>query len=533
MADKDCTEPQTNQEEVIAFLADPSSYPGITRVDRIETHANLVFLAGSEAWKIKRAVHFDYMDFSTLEKRRAACVREIAVNQRLAPALYLGAVAITRSMHGGLEFGGGGEIVEWAVHMRRFQQGALLSNVAAREEITSPLAMSLADTVFESHRNADRATVPSGARQMQGLVGALCGGLSQSHVLDTRLIRAFCEHAQAQLSRAEAVLEQRASRGCIRRCHGDLHLANIVLWHGQPLLYDAIEFDEKLATIDTLYDLAFLLMDLDWHRQRRAANLILNRYCWRSQDDVDLMGLQALPLFLGVRAGVRAMVGADRAAQESAAASLRSRARAQAYVHAAIGYLTPPAPQLIAVAGLSGSGKSTLAAALAPTLAPSPGAMHFRSDLERKTLFGVSETVRLPASAYASDVSGTVYEMLNRKAAIALAAGHSVVVDAVYARTEERRGIELVARACGRPFRGIWLKADAEQLIARVMARRNDASDATADVVRQQLSLDTHPVSPPWTAIDSGHSMEETLAQAALLVGGAGPSEAGATHTEP
>jgi uncharacterized protein len=532
LADKRCPVLQPNQEEVIAFLSEPLSYRGVVRVDRIETHANLVFLAGSDAWKIKRAVRFAYMDFSTLEKRRAACAREIEVNQRLAPALYLGAVAITRTLHGGLEFGGNGEVIEWAVHMRRFQQRALLSNIAAGKGISPQLAKTLADTVFESHRQADRSTGLTGEEQMRQLLDSLCGGLAKSHVLDAQDVRNFCNRAEGQLCRAAAALNDRAHRGCIRRCHGDLHLANIVLWQGRPMLYDAIEFDEMLATIDTLYDLAFLLMDLDWYRQRPAANVVLNRYYWHSRDDRDWTGLQTLPLFLGVRAGVRAMVVADRAAQQTAAASQSSCMRAQTYLHAAIGYLTPAAPQLIAVAGLSGSGKSTLAAALAPLLPPAPGAMHLRSDLQRKTLFGVPETVRLAASAYTPEVSRIVYEALLKKARIALAAGQSVVVDAVYASFEERRSIESVGCACGVPFQGLWLQTDPDQLIARVTARRDDASDATAGVVREQLRFDAEPLSAAWTAIDSSQSPEETLARAAAVAGvGVTIGEAAASRT--
>ena len=149
---------ECEQEEVIAFLADPASYSGVHRVDRFETHGNLVFLAGAEAWKIKRAVRFPYMDFSTLDKRHAACVREVEINRQFGSALYLGCVPIARSSAGTLVFGSDGDIVEWAVHMRRFDQSALLSNMARETGISNDLARLLADVVHEAHNGAERVS---------------------------------------------------------------------------------------------------------------------------------------------------------------------------------------------------------------------------------------------------------------------------------------------------------------------------------------------------------------------------------------
>jgi aminoglycoside phosphotransferase family enzyme/predicted kinase len=506
------------QAEVIAFLSDPSTYACGEPVDRFETHANLVFLAGTDAWKIKRAVRFPYLDFSTLDRRREACRREVEVNRRFTPELYVDCVPITCRSDGGFEIDGPGEVVEWCVHMRRFDQAALLSNIANTDGITPDLARSVADTVFESHAHADpiESAVP---RALFGrVVSSLCQSLSRSEVFEAELVQAFSASVARQHTLAQTTLEERARQGCVRRCHGDLHLANIVLWQGRPALYDAIEFDETIASTDTLYDLAFLLMDLDWHGQRRAATAVLNRYMWRSNRDLDLTGLRALPLFLGVRAGVRALVSADRAAQQQAVASLSDVARARGYLQAALGYLNPPAPRLIAVGGLSGTGKTTLAAALAPGTGPAPGAMHFRSDLERKALFGAEETARLGGQSYSPQVSQQVYATLRRKARLTLDAGHSVIVDAVHARPEERFGVERIAAEFGLPFRGLWLEAEPQRLLERVTGRRNDASDATAGVVRQQLALDFGALSPAWTVLDANGSAAEILERAAMML---------------
>ena len=522
MTNEQCAAERSDQAAVIAFLADPSSYAGVSRVDRFETHGNLVFLTGADAWKIKRAVRFPYMDFSTLEKRRAACAREMEVNSCFAPDLYLGCVPITRSVDGKLAFGGNGDIVEWTVHMRRFDQSALLTNIAAAEGIDADLAKAVADAVFDSHRDAQRVNPASGAAHVAELVSSICGSLARPDAFAREDASTFSQDAQSQLRRASTTLDRRAKAGCVRRCHGDLHLGNIVLWQGRPVLFDAIEFDEKIATVDTLYDLAFLLMDLDRHRQAQAANIVLNRYLWRSHDDLDLMGLQTLPLFLGLRAGVRAMVTIDRAAQEDSEAAEEDRESARTYLRAALGYLAPSPPQLIAIGGLSGTGKTTLAAALAPGLDPAPGAVHLRSDLERKALFGVAETVRLPARAYSVEASSTVYGALCRKARIALGAGQSVVVDAVHSTLDERSAIEAVAADLKVRFRGLWLTAAGEELAARVAARRNDASDATPEFVARQLTWDIGVLSSAWVTLDAGADADETL-RLAMMVLDSGP----------
>ena len=502
------------QAQVIAFLSDPACYPAKPkRVERFETHGALVFLAGEEAWKIKRAVRFPYMDFSTLEKRRTACAREVEINRRLAPEMYLGVMPITRSRDGRVQLGGSGRIVEWAVRMRRFEQAGLLSHIADAGPIPSDLAIALADVVFESHDTAPPATRGDGAERVGRLVASVSRTLATlTDAFDATAVQGLGEHAGGALHRAASILDERAAASFVRRCHGDLHLNNIVLWRGHPVLFDAIEFDEELATIDTLYDLAFLLMDLDNRGQRGAANKVLNRYLWRSRAELDLHGLVALPLFLGLRAAIRAMVTAERAQQAGADASVRRRARD--YVQAAIAYLAPCPSRLIAVGGLSGTGKSTLARELAPELGPAPGAVHLRSDLERKRLCGVEATVRLGPETYTPAASDKVYAALYEKARDVLAAGHAVIVDAVFAKPEERARVEAVAAELGVRFQGLWLTAPRERLTERVAGRRGDASDATSEVVRRQLGWHLGAFAATWKAIDASGSTEETLQNA-------------------
>lgn len=265
--------------------------------------------------------------------------------------------------------------------------------------------------------------------------------------------------------------------------HGDLHLRNICLIDGEPTLFDCLEFDEELATTDVLYDLAFVLMDL-WHRgAQHLANVLFNRYLDATGDEA---GIALLPLLMAVRAAVRAHVTASAAAAEDAAP--QARAEARAYLDLCRDLLRETPASLTAIGGYSGSGKSTIAAKLAPSLGVAPGARVVSSDRFRKRQFGAAPQTRLPAEAYASEVSARVYAELGRSAELVLACGHAVVADAVFDRPADRARVAGIAAAAGVAFHGIWLEAPERVLVERVRARRGDPSDATPAVVAQQLA---------------------------------------------
>jgi aminoglycoside phosphotransferase family enzyme/predicted kinase len=506
---------EPEQAEIVTFL---SQWAAAGQGRQFTTHGAHVFTAGGEALKIKRSVSYPYLDFSTLELRKRACERELEVNRANAPEIYLAVVPITREADGRLSIAGTGSAVEWAVHMRAFDQADLLGARAAQGELDAATARTLAEEVYASHARARVATgIDSGAR-LAGVVAQLVDGFAKHDQVFAAADReAFQHRADAALARARPCLARRAAAGRVRRVHGDLHLDNVVLWQGRPVLFDAIEFDEDLATTDILYDLAFLLMDLDHRGRHLTANRVLNRYLWRANSDLDLEGLAALPLLLGLRAGVRALVAADRLALAGNGADAAKRKEARAYLAAALGFLAPAGPRIVAVGGLSGTGKSTLGAALAAALGPAPGAVHLRSDLERKTMFGVAETVRLGPEAYTPETSIRVYDTLMRKAGIAAAAGHGVVVDAVFARANERAAIEAVAAGLNVPFQNVWLSAPRDVLLARVAARIGDASDATAAVVEQQLGWPMGEMA--WATVDATGSSAETEAASRRALG--------------
>ncbi len=479
------------------------------------THASVVFAGRERALKIKRAVHLPFLDYSTLEKRRAACQREVEVNQVTAPAVYLGVVPITERSDGRLGVGGPGMAVEWAVEMRAFAQDDLLSRRVDAGRFDIALAEQTADVVREMHERAAIVDGIDAVAKMRSIVREIVTTLRQI-APDAMMpaVELLAARAEQRVVSAAAVIRQRAARGLVRRCHGDLHLANLVLWEGRPTPFDAIEFSEEIASVDTLYDLAFLLMDLDHRGARAAANAVFNRYMLRARTLDDIEGLAALPLYLGMRAGIRAMVATERGIMLDAETppARAASAEAESYLAHALRNLAPASPRLIAVGGLSGSGKSTLAATLAPGMEPAPGALLLRSDTERKAMLGHALDARLPRETYTAEMSARVYARLHERAAAALAAGHSVVVDAVFQRPDERAAIEHLARDTGAPFCGLWLAADAARLRERVATRTGDASDATPDVVDLQLTRDAGAIS--WPVIDAGDGAAETHGRA-------------------
>jgi uncharacterized protein len=498
-----------DQHLVLDALSSPIVWPNRPdKVEVIETHAALIFLADEAVLKVKRAVKLAYLDFSTLEARHQACQREIELNAPHAPDIYRGMVPIRRMSDGAICIGGdSGVIVEWGVSMRRFPQDMLLSEMARRGSLTTSLMKSLADRVRAYHCTATRETPASDSIPaiVQSVMAAIAASPVPAIQTKSAEISMLLAHA---MSDCTATRTERVEAGCVRRCHGDLHLRNIVLWRGEPVPFDALEFDEGLATIDTLYDLAFLLMDVDRKGGRTHANTLLNRYLWRSGDPLDLVGLEALPLFMGLRAGIRAMVALDRAAVTTDHDDAHV-AHATETLECAATYLRPIPPSLIAIGGLSGTGKTTLATALAPLIGPAPGALHLRTDLERKWLAGVGELDRLPPDAYSDRQTRATYDRVIQRAETTLTASHSVIVDGVFSAQAERTAIEAIAKRVDVPFRGLWLEVAPSLMKARVAKRTSDASDATAAVVDRQLANISRV--PDWKHIDANGPPEEVL----------------------
>lgn len=509
-----------SQDEVFTFLMDPATHGGAP-VTRIDTHAASVFLAGSRALKVKRAVRFPFLDYSTLAKRKEACDEELRVNRPFAPLIYRRAVPISRRDGEPLVIGGDGTPVEWAVEMARFDERLTLDHVADAGEIAPGLARDIADAIAASHAVASAAPAAPWIESIPVIV-ARNTSVFRSAGLAPNEVDALDGASHAAFARAKDLLERRGRERHVRRCHGDLHLSNIVLIEGKPVLFDAIEFDPAIASVDVLYDLAFPLMDLLRHGQPEAANAVLNRYlATTSEDHLDALSL--LPLFLSMRAAIRAHVLLARLGQDAGDGGGIRRA-ALAYFALACRLSAPPPPRLIAVGGLSGTGKSVLARTLARFVAPDPGAVVLRSDVMRKHLFGLAETERLPDAAYGTETTARVYGGLAERAARILAQGHSVIVDAVFARDAERAQIAAIARDMKLSFTGLFLTADLATRARRIGGRTGDASDATADLARQQEGYDIG--SLDWAMVDASGNPDDTLARSrAALAARATPRE--------
>ena len=312
-----------------------------------------------------------------------------------------------------------------------------------------------------------------------------------------------------------SLAKARGLSGYVRHCHGDLHLRNIVEIEGAPVLFDAIEFDDAIATIDVLYDLAFLLMDLGARGLPAHANAVLNAYLEACGDTGNLIGLAALPLFLSMRAMIRAKVGLLRADLKLSRELRGTPARPPMFCSRAI-ILNESGRSLVAIGGLSGSGKSSVAQALAPQIGAFPGAALVRSDVERKRLFGVSGEERLPRSAYTAEVSAIVYTICRKRALMALEGGHSVIVDAVHAKREERDAVAEIAARAGVGFTGIWLDAPAGTMRGRIAARVGDVSDATPAVLDEQLQYDLGQQN--FAVVDASRPLPEVVASSLELI---------------
>jgi hypothetical protein len=474
----------------------------LTGAAPVETHISAVFVGRDDAFKLKKAVRLPFLDFSGLAAREGFCRRELELNRPGAPGIYREVLPVTRGPDGSLALGGTGEVVEWVLRMAPIPAGGFLDEVAEAGGLDGPMLDAIADAVVALH---DAAPVVEGldapARMRAVLAGNVesCAGTG----LNDGDVTAVAAALSARIDRVAPALAARAASGRVRRCHGDLHLANLCLWEGRPTPFDALEFDEALARIDIGYDLAFLLMDLDVRVSRAAANRVLNRVVARTGD----AGLLApLPAWLALRAMVRAHVEARRGRDGAG------------YLAAALRYLQPVPPRLVAVGGVQGTGKTFLARAVAPLIGVAPGALHLRSDEIRKRRAGVPPEQPLPPSAYAPEESAAVHAEMFAAARTAIAAGHSVVLDAVFLDPAMRAGAE--AASGGAPFTGIWLEAPVEVLRARVAGRRGDASDATVAVMERATSAD--PGALNWARLDASGDARDALRALLALNGESG-----------
>ena len=493
-----------DQGPTLDLLTRPGNY-GLAAgepVTRIDTHASHVFLAGDRVYKMKRALRYPYLDYGTPERRKWACEREVALNRRTAPSLYLGVAAVRRDPAGGLfldpEGTRAGEAVDWLVVMRRFDAGDLLDDRARKGLLTPELMRRAAAAIAAFHRDAEMAPDGAGSEAMGAVIAENFEELRhQPELFDPRTVEDLEARSRDAFVATAGLIDRRRGAGLVRQCHGDLHLRNICLVEGEPTLFDCIEFNDAFARIDVLYDLAFLLMDLIHREHTDLANVVVNEY---AKDGRNLDSLALLPLFMATRATIRAKVAGSAVAVGGAAAAAGA-AEIAAYLGLARGLLSPSRALMVAIGGLPGTGKTTVARSIAPSLGGVAGALHWRSDVIRKQLAEVDELTRLPPVTYTKEASDRVYGEMLRRAGETLAAGHPVVLDATFMAAEERDAVEAMARAAGAAFEGFWLEAPEGELRRRLAGRTGDASDATPAVLDKMTAYRTGTVG--WTRLDA------------------------------
>lgn len=500
-----------SQNETICFIGSCDAFGGGAEwIELVSTHISVVMLIGARALKLKRAVKLAYVDLSTPERRLSMCEQELMMNRRTASGLYHAVHRITREQNGELALNGQGKLVDAVLEMERFNDNWLFDRMAERQRLTATDMTELASAIARLHRTASVSTDSEGAERMTRVLAVNERALAGADILPRDEVEVVIAGCREALTRHTDLLNQRAQEGKVRRGHGDLHLRNICLFKGEPLLFDCLEFDEDLATVDVLYDLAFVLMDL-WHRNLEVlANLLFNRYLDAVDDE---RGIRLLPFFMAVRAAVRAHV----VAVDTGRSETDRLTEARAYLDLCRRLLKSRPPVLVAVGGYSGSGKSTLAAKLAPLLGPPPGARIAASDRIRKKLHGVPAETRLPVDAYHAEVSARTYAVMVQVAEAALAQSHAAVSDAVFDRRIERERIGEVARRAGVPFCGLWLRAPKDALVQRVIERRGDPSDATPSVVIDQIAR--HGAATEWMRISAQENIDIVAAAALAAIG--------------
>lgn len=491
---------KTGIEALVTALRSPACYPHPAgNVQVLETHISYVLLAGDYAYKIKKPVRLGFLDFTSLDARRFYCDEELRLNRRTAPQLYCDVVPITGGIPAA-HVGGDGPAIEYAVRMRRFDQADLLGRRALERFVQPQQIDSLARTVARFHAQLPRADGHTSFGEPEAVITSTLENFSDIAELDRspevrEVLHRLHEWARTQHQLLYSLFARRKAEGFVRECHGDLHLGNIVLVDGEPMLFDALEFNERLRWTDVASDVAFATMDLLHHDLARLAARFVNRYL---EETGDYGALPLLRYYMVYRALVRAKVAGIRASQRSGGSGRGPYPECLAYLELGHRVTHRGAPLLVVMQGLSCSGKTTVSQRLMEAL----GAIRIRSDIERKRLAGVAPEHSLAAQpghgAYAADESSRVYRHLARIARESLEAGYPTIVDAAFLDRGQREEFRDVARDAGAAFE--ILRCDSAPDVLRARAQRRvregrDASDADARVLEWQLAR-AEPLAP-------------------------------------
>ncbi len=494
-------EERCGEDGLLRQLMQPGVLPGSEGgVSLIETHISWVLLAGEHAWKLKKPLDLGFLDFSTVERRRAACEAELRLNRRTVPELYEAVVPVRRTEEGVCVgdhcadlAAPGAPPLDYLVRMRRFDQSALFDARLAAGQLEPAVFDRLARHVAAFHEDAAVAQPGDGFGDAAAVMAPVRQNFAQirERVSDAALLSELARieaWAEARFAALAPVFDARLEAGRVRECHGDLHLGNLIVLDGEPRLFDAIEFSAALRWTDVVADIAFLVMDLQARGRIDLASRFLNAWLARSGD---YAGLQLLPWYLSYRAMVRAKVAAIRAGQVEGAARADTLAECARYLALAAAQMQPPAPALLIASGVSGSGKTSQS----QPLVEGCGVIRVRADVERKRLFGLDADARsgstLGGGLYSAEASARTYARLAELARAVVEAGYPVLVDATFLKRTQRSAFAELAATLGAPFAILAFDAPVETLRARVRQRAEagtDASEADVAVLETQLS---------------------------------------------
>lgn len=476
---------------LIEICSNPTTYPyPLDRVEVRQTHISAVFLAGPYVYKTKKPVDLGFLNFRTLEQRRHFCEEEVRLNRRLAADVYLGVVPLSQTPEGP-RFEGTGDVLEWAVKMHRLPDSATLRQRLLREELDEKLLASVADRLARFHQAAERGPQISAYGRFEVVAQNARDNLAYAQTqvgraLSADVLTRLRERTEAQLTQLRRSIESRAEQGVPRDTHGDLHLDHIYYFPEQSpprdlVIVDCIEFNDLFRYADPIADMAFLCMELSFLGRRDLARAFAEAY-FQASGDFD--GKALLPFYTAYRAAVRAKVDGLKASEAEVPEAERAIAIAKEKAHwlLALGELEEPIrrPCLLLVGGLPGTGKSRLAQGLAESA-------HFtliRSDVVRKQMFGADYSTA-DQSLYSAPLKEQVYAACLQDTESHIMEGKRVLVDASFQQENWRVKFLEAARRWGVPAIFLCCEADSEIALARLAARKGDASDADDKVYHQ------------------------------------------------